>query len=327
MADGGVEFYTLSPNKTVLVVSNGGAVSVDGVPVGMREVYHNRWMVVVSVLSSLDDVADSQPDPPAADSPPSPPPLPRNNGGFPRVPSPAPIPAGSDNANSPRVPSPAPIPRVSSHGNSPRVPSPAPIPRVFGRSPRVPSPSPIPRVSAKGKSPRVLAPAPIHGAKGKSHRVPSPAPAHKEESEDGSPALAPKVPDGPTGSDLVEVPSPAAELRGDDDTPSSSPSPATEIEAPESSPVPSPATLDVNVVHCDLNVVISHGVEGGDLLCPDRPERAVRQLRETGSLSGDDVEGYQPLDAHGQDAEDLTHFDEVKLSEHVNIADDVFFYT
>ena len=60
--------------------------------------------------------------------------------------------------------------------------------------------------------------------------------------------------------------------------------------------MPSPATDDYNAVNCDLNSVISNGVEGGDLLCPERPER---QLLEAG---GDDVEVYQPFDA-----EDLPH--------------------
>ncbi|KAG6395103.1 hypothetical protein SASPL_145695 [Salvia splendens] len=267
----GVEFYTLFPNKTVHVVSNGGAVTVDGVPVGRREVYRNRWMVVVSVLSSLDDVADSQPAPPpaAADSAPSPPPIPADfiNSDFPRAPSPAPISRVS-------APFPAPISRVSGNGQSPRYLSPA---QFHG-------------VSDNDESPGVPSPAPIHGG-----RVPSPSPAEYE-----SPVVAPEASDGPTDSDWVGLPSPAAEVEEDgDDAPSTSPSPAPEIEGAEEpvrSPVPSPATDDYNAVNCDLNSVISNGVEGGDLLCPERPER---QLLETG---GDDVEGYQPFDA-----EDLPH--------------------
>ncbi|KAL1535875.1 hypothetical protein AAHA92_28601 [Salvia divinorum] len=278
----GVEFYTLFPNLTVHVVSNGGAVSVDGVRVGRREVYRNRWMVVVSILSSLDDVADSQPIPPptAADSAPSPPP----------------ISADSNNGDFPRVPSPAPIHRVFSNGNSPRVPSPAPISRISanGQSPRYLSPAQFHEASDNDESTRVLSPAPNHGG-----RVPSPSPAEYE-----SPVLAPEASDGPTDSDWVGIPSPAAEVEEDDDeAPSTSPSPAPEIEGAEDpvrSPVPSPATDDYNAVNCDLNSVISNGVEGGDLLCPERPER---QLLETGSLSGDDVEGYQSFDA-----EDLPHY-------------------
>ncbi|KAG6420248.1 hypothetical protein SASPL_116770 [Salvia splendens] len=267
----GIEFHTLSPNKTVRIVSNAGAVSVDGVPVGMREVYHNRWMVVVSVLASLDTSLTAPP----------------------------PEEAVADSA-----------------------PSPAPIPRFSEKSPNL-------RVSAKGRSHSALSPDPIHRifGKGRSHRVPSPAPApaHKEKSEDQSPAPAPEAFDGAADSypDWM-VPSPAVELNGNEDFLSRSPSPAPETEGAEylvASPVPSPATHGVNVVHCDLNVVISDGVEGGDLLCPGRP---TRRLRETG---GYDVEGYQPLDANSQDSDDLTRFDDVKLSEHVNIADDVFFYT
>lgn len=259
------EFYTLAPNKTVAVVSNDGVVSVDGVHVGMREVYHNRWMVVVSVISSLDDV-----EPPTSDD---------------SAPSPSPF---SD------VPSPAPIHRVSTKRKS----SPPP---THGKSHRVPSPHTLSGIFARRKSPR----------------APSPAPEY----ESGNPTSAPEAADVPTDSGWAETPSPS------DGSPSSSPSPSPDSEAenPVSSLAPSPAEDDVNVIHCDLNVVISNGVEGGDLLCP---ERHVRKLRERERFSGDDVEGYQPFDAHGQDAEDLTQSDdEAKIAEHVNIADDVFFYS
>ncbi|KAL6493912.1 hypothetical protein OROGR_031821 [Orobanche gracilis] len=62
---GGMKLDTLAPNKTVLVKSVDGAVNVDGVVVGETEVYLNRWIVVVSLISSLDDVVlDSQAKPP-----------------------------------------------------------------------------------------------------------------------------------------------------------------------------------------------------------------------------------------------------------------------
>ncbi|KAL6575558.1 hypothetical protein OROHE_000935 [Orobanche hederae] len=62
---GGMELGTLAPNKTVLVNSVDGAVNVDGVAVDETEVYRNRWIVVVSLMSSLDDVVfDSQAKPP-----------------------------------------------------------------------------------------------------------------------------------------------------------------------------------------------------------------------------------------------------------------------
>ncbi|KAH6827012.1 hypothetical protein C2S53_016155 [Perilla frutescens var. hirtella] len=272
-----VELYTLAPNKTVVVESNDGAVTINGVPVGMREVYHNRWMVVISVISSLDDIAD----PPTTRLSPS------LSAG---VPSPSPISGVSAKIKSPRAPSPSPASGVSTKGRSHRVPSPAPTPAVTGKrkTRRVPSPPPplIPGVSSMGRS----------------QRVPSPAP---EEFENSSPTLTPEAADE------------------DDNALNSSP-PAPEIEGEEKSlrsPVPSPATDDVNVIHCDLNVVVSDGVEGGDLLCPDRMGR-------TGSLAEDDVEGYQPYDAQSQDAEeDLTESDDVKIAENVNIADDVFFYS
>ncbi|KAK6162769.1 hypothetical protein DH2020_002610 [Rehmannia glutinosa] len=61
---GGVHLDTLAPNKTVFVDSIDGAVNVDGVPVDETEVYRNRWIVVVSVMTSLDDIVGSQIKPP-----------------------------------------------------------------------------------------------------------------------------------------------------------------------------------------------------------------------------------------------------------------------
>ncbi|KAI3444900.1 hypothetical protein Pfo_001565 [Paulownia fortunei] len=94
---GGMELDTLAPNKTVLVDSVDGAVNVDGVAVDATEVYHNRWIVVVSVMTSLDDVVGSRGNQPITG-------------------------AASDNS----APSPAPLSGVSANGNIPRVPSPAP---------------------------------------------------------------------------------------------------------------------------------------------------------------------------------------------------------
>ncbi|GFP88595.1 hypothetical protein PHJA_001003200 [Phtheirospermum japonicum] len=76
--DGGAALDTLAPNKTVLVNSVDGAVSVDGVAVDETEVYRNRWMVVMSLMASLDDVVvDSQFKPPInVESSPSPAPFP-----------------------------------------------------------------------------------------------------------------------------------------------------------------------------------------------------------------------------------------------------------
>ncbi|KAK4414370.1 hypothetical protein Salat_2850000 [Sesamum alatum] len=54
------ELDTLAPNKTVIVHSIDGVVSVDGIPVNAKEVYHNRWIVVISLMTSLDDVVDFQ---------------------------------------------------------------------------------------------------------------------------------------------------------------------------------------------------------------------------------------------------------------------------
>ncbi|KAL0429358.1 UNVERIFIED_CONTAM: hypothetical protein Sradi_0561800 [Sesamum radiatum] len=59
----GMELDTLAPNKTVIVHSIDGVVSVDGIPVNAKEVCHNRWIVVLSVMTSLDDVVDFQGNP------------------------------------------------------------------------------------------------------------------------------------------------------------------------------------------------------------------------------------------------------------------------
>ncbi|KAL0425515.1 UNVERIFIED_CONTAM: hypothetical protein Sradi_1086300 [Sesamum radiatum] len=59
-AAAGMELDTLAPNKTVMIHSIDGVVTVDGIPVNGKEVYHNRWIVVVSVMTSLDDIVDFQ---------------------------------------------------------------------------------------------------------------------------------------------------------------------------------------------------------------------------------------------------------------------------
>ncbi|GER57818.1 fasciclin-like arabinogalactan protein [Striga asiatica] len=62
---GGTDLETLSPNKTVFVDTVDGTINVDGVAVDETEVYRNKWIVVVSVMKSLDDVVlDSQIKPP-----------------------------------------------------------------------------------------------------------------------------------------------------------------------------------------------------------------------------------------------------------------------
>ncbi|CAA0827164.1 Unknown protein [Striga hermonthica] len=62
---GGTILETLSPNKTIFVDTVDGTVNVDGVAVDETEVYRNKWIVVVSVMKSLDDVVlDSQIKPP-----------------------------------------------------------------------------------------------------------------------------------------------------------------------------------------------------------------------------------------------------------------------
>ncbi|KAL3654137.1 hypothetical protein CASFOL_003818 [Castilleja foliolosa] len=82
----GAPLDTLVPNKTVLIESVDGAVSVDGVAVDETEVYRNRWIVVMSVMASFDDVVlDPQLNP---------------------------------SINGESSPSPAPVPGVTANGNS-----------------------------------------------------------------------------------------------------------------------------------------------------------------------------------------------------------------
>ncbi|KAL3630530.1 hypothetical protein CASFOL_023514 [Castilleja foliolosa] len=86
---GGAPLDTLVPNKTVLIESVDGAVSVDGVAVDETEVYRNRWIVVMSVMASFDDaVLDPQLNP---------------------------------SINGESSPSPAPFPGVTANGNSPNT--------------------------------------------------------------------------------------------------------------------------------------------------------------------------------------------------------------
>ncbi|KAL2234271.1 UNVERIFIED_CONTAM: hypothetical protein Sindi_1159300 [Sesamum indicum] len=89
----GMELDTLAPNKTVIIHSIDGVVSVDGIPVNGKEVYHNRWIVVVSVMTSLDDTVDFQENPSIS------------GGTYP-------------------VSTPIPFSGVSAYGNLPRVPPP-----------------------------------------------------------------------------------------------------------------------------------------------------------------------------------------------------------
>lgn len=57
----GTAIETLSPNKSVVVQSYNGGVTVNGVPVRSLAVYRNRWIVVLSVSKSIDDAASDSP--------------------------------------------------------------------------------------------------------------------------------------------------------------------------------------------------------------------------------------------------------------------------
>lgn len=55
----GTVMETMSPNKTIEFGESEGRVTANGVQINVTEVYHNRWIVVISVLRSLDDVVES----------------------------------------------------------------------------------------------------------------------------------------------------------------------------------------------------------------------------------------------------------------------------
>ncbi|KAF7138234.1 hypothetical protein RHSIM_Rhsim07G0046900 [Rhododendron simsii] len=54
----GTAIETLSPNKSVVIRSRNGDVTVNGVAIRSLEVYRNRWIVVFPVSRSVDDYED-----------------------------------------------------------------------------------------------------------------------------------------------------------------------------------------------------------------------------------------------------------------------------
>ncbi|KAL8062202.1 hypothetical protein ABFX02_02G131400 [Erythranthe guttata] len=249
----GMEVPTLAPNMTLLVSSVDGAVNVNGVAVDVTEVYRNGWIVVLSIMTSLDDAVNSQGKSPFAaavpdDLTPSPTPFsgvsaPANS---PRIPSPSPFSGVSEPANSPRIPSPSPLSGISAPANSPRIPSPIQFSGVSApaNSPRIPSPSPFSGVSAPANSPRIPSPSPFSGvsAPANSPRIPSPAPSYYVEAVNDSPSPA------PVNSDLTPSPEPDLDREIDDFAPSivsttGSPSPVPSGQNSEISPSPAAPSI------------------------------------------------------------------------------------
>ncbi|KAE9459868.1 hypothetical protein C3L33_08206, partial [Rhododendron williamsianum] len=58
----GTAIETLSPNKSVVIRSRNGDVTVNGIAIRSLEVYRNRWIVVFSVSRSVDDDEDDVSD-------------------------------------------------------------------------------------------------------------------------------------------------------------------------------------------------------------------------------------------------------------------------
>lgn len=127
-AGGRVELHTLAPNKSALIDSIDGAVTVNGVAVDAAGVYHNRWINVLSIVTSLDDIADSRGNRTIA-------------GDFSDIstPSPSPIPGVSSiDDSSPTNSSPAPSYYAETENG---IPSPAPV-NISNVSVGTPSPAP-----------------------------------------------------------------------------------------------------------------------------------------------------------------------------------------
>ncbi|KAL7120755.1 hypothetical protein ACP275_02G141500 [Erythranthe tilingii] len=345
----GMEVGTLAPNMTLLVSSVDGAVNVNGVAVDVTEVYRNGWIVVLSIMTSLDDAVNSQGKSPFAaavsdDLTPSPSPFsgvsaPANS---PRIPSPSPLSGIFAPANSPRIPSPIQFSGISAPANSPRIPSPSPFSGVSApaNSPRIPSPAPSYYVEAVNDSP---SPAPVN-----SDLTPSPEPDLDREIDDfapsiistiGSPSPVPSgqnleissAPASPTIESTTGSPSlvPSGQNSEISQSPAApkylvtttgSPTPVPSGQNSEISPAPADTIDDDGVTHCDFNAI---GIEGGDLLCPIS---TARKMRETEIFNGADVDESKPSVADSQVTDDLTQSEEVKIAENVNIADDLFFY-
>ncbi|CAI9769637.1 unnamed protein product [Fraxinus pennsylvanica] len=285
----GKDFDTLAPNKTILAHSTDGTVTVDGIVVDGTEVYHNRWIVVFSIKTSLDDAIDNH----AAVKPPSPDEIPVS-GKW--APSPPPFSARSPNTNMIMIPSPPPasFSVEAPNSNETGVSSPVPAPASF---------------SAEASNRNMTG-------------IPSPAPL--------SPA---NIPVGFADVPLSETPSPAPSETFFDDstgahfgtTPSLAPNLARGIEkeVPANgslgSPGPAPGPWRDDS-HCDINNVASLGVEGADLFCPVTKSRRLKELDSGDGEVSDDVARSQPSISEKESIK-------VKISENVNIADDLFYYT
>ncbi|CAA2960970.1 Hypothetical predicted protein [Olea europaea subsp. europaea] len=258
----GKDFDTLAPNKTVLVHSTDGTVTIDSIMVDGTEIYHNRWIVVVSIMMSLDDAVDNHP----AVKPPIPSDFPVSGV---LVPSLSPFSAEDPNTNMTRIPSPAPA----------SISVEAPNSYMTG----VPSPAP----SSPANIPVGFTDVPFS-------KTPSPAPSDI-------------LFDDSTGAHFGTTPSPAPNLaRG------------IEKEVPANgslrSPGPAPGPWRDDS-HCDINTFASLGVEGADLFCPVTKSRKLKEL----DGGDDDVARSQPSISEKES-------NKIKISENVNIADDLFYY-
>ncbi|KAK1364683.1 Fasciclin-like arabinogalactan protein [Heracleum sosnowskyi] len=94
----GTVMETMNPNKTIVFGESDGRVTINGVQINVTEVYHNRWIVVISALGSLDDVVGSSDA--IVDQAPSP---------APEISSSDEVQSFSPDQSSDSVPSPAPI--------------------------------------------------------------------------------------------------------------------------------------------------------------------------------------------------------------------------
>ncbi|XP_051144185.1 uncharacterized protein LOC127260497 [Andrographis paniculata] len=179
----GTELVTLAPNKTLAVDSVDGTLTVGGVVVGKTEVYRSRWIIVLPIMNSFDDVEDPPQNPTIVDQVSD-----DFANSLPPIPSaPSPAPASASDLN----PSPVPevIPVISTDFNLPEVPSPSPLSEIgVGEAPESSD-------SAGGQSPSAEAEA-------SQTSVSSPAPEPAAENPPAEPEERCVVASGVEGGDL-----------------------------------------------------------------------------------------------------------------------------
>lgn len=298
----GTVMETMSPNKTIVFGESEGRVTVNGVEINVTEVYHNRWIVVISALRSLDDVVDSSDV--ITDQDPSPAPEISFSGVSP-VFSPAPSESTGVTPISPvqppdSVPSPAPIYYAEDENVAPMSGNSTEL----SQSPdSVSSPAPIYYAEDENVAPNL---SPMSGNARELSQSPSPI-ASGEASAEVESAPANSLPFSSTDESALAPGSPL---------PASSPSESTV-----------PAERCLSEVSDGGDSAVFLAVEGEDLLCP------VNVRRKLDESISDDVASSVPSDLVSGPKENQSEpliTMEVRSEskkEDQFMADDLFFYT